>query len=196
MTIKTMGSQKEAQIINIGNKNTEKAVLHYNVDYDSMKPEETIRNFVGDIRGMITRYDGDKARLIEIEAELQDLMHYVEISSYKRVADGYKLYRKIAELRRERRACKNEIDLLWPIYEYFHATEVLNRLTTVQGNVSKAKEAIDQRVYGVRTDILSDWMEEKKPETTVTAVEETEPYTTSNQKIAGYWDQNMEAEAK
>ena len=196
MTIKTMGSQKEAQIINIGNRNSEKAVLHYNIDYDSTKPEETIRNFVGDIREMIARYDGDKARLIEIEAELQDLLHYIEIANFKRVTDGYKLYRKIAELRRERRACKNEIDLLWPIYEYFHATEVLNRLTTVQGNVSKAKEAIDQRVYGVRTDILDDWMEEKKPETTVTTVEETEPYTTSNQKISGYWDQNTEAEAK
>ena len=88
------------------------------------------------------------------------LEHYMEIGKFKKVTDGYRMYRKLAELRRERRACKNENDLLWPIYEHFHATEVLNRLSTVQGEVAKVKSAIDARYYQIRTDALDEWVDQ------------------------------------
>ena len=170
MNVKTFGTQKEAQTVALAPINKHATNLHYDVDYDSTHPEATIRNFVSDINDMIARFEGNKVRLFEIEDELQDIFHYIEISTYKSVPIGYKLYRKLAELRRERRACKNENDLLQPIYEYFHATEVLNRLTYVQGECSKAKEAIDNRYYTVRTDILQQWMEPEKPQEETTTV--------------------------
>ena len=82
----------------------------------------------------------------------------MEIASFKNVAVGYRLYRKLTELRRERRACKNECDLLQPVYDYFHATDVLNRLTILQGDCVRAKDAIDNRTYMTRTDVLEPFL--------------------------------------
>ena len=163
MNIKSFGTQKNQTVVDMKSRKAN-PILHYNVDYDSTKPEETIRNFVSDIRGMVSKFEWNRNRISEIETELVDLEHYIEIASYKTVPNGYKLYRKLAELRRERRACKNENDLLQPIYEYFHATEVLNRLSTVQGECAKAKNAIDGRCYLVRTDILEEYLNPPKKE--------------------------------
>lgn len=173
MKITTAGTQKEAQTVDVvPGKNP---ILHYDIEYDSSHPEKTIREFVADIKTMISRFESNKTRIIEIENELLDIYHYIEISSYKTVPAGYKLYRKMAELRRERRACKNENDLLQPIYEYFHATEVLNRLSRVQGECAKCKESIDNRTYMVRTDILDELMEAKKEDSTDDIVKMLEP---------------------
>lgn len=163
MNIRSFGTQKEQTVVDMSTRRAN-PILHYSVEYDSTRPEETIRNFVADIRGMIAKYEYNKNRIAEIETELVDLEHYIEIASYKTVPNGYKLYRKMAELRRERRACKNENDLLWPVYEYFHATEVLNRLSTLQGDVAKVKGAVDSRSYLVRTDILEEYMNPPKKE--------------------------------
>lgn len=175
MIIRTAGSQKESQVMDI-QPSKPNQVLHYSIEYDTTHPEETIRKFCSDIREMVARYEGNKQRLIEIEGEHQDLLHYIEISPFKKVTDGYKLYRKLAELRRERRALKNENDLLQPLYDTFRQPDILNRLSKVQGDVSKVHDAIDGRVYGMRTDILNDWFEpEKKEEPGVTVVEAEEP---------------------
>lgn len=175
MIIRTAGSQKQSQVMDI-QPSKPNQILHYSIEYDTTHPEETIRKFCSDIREMVTRYEGNKQRLIEIEGEHQDLLHYIEISPFKKVTDGYKLYRKLAELRRERRALKNENDLLQPLYDTFRQPDILNRLSKVQGDVSKMHDAIDGRVYGMRTDILNDWFEpEKKDEPGVTVVEAKEP---------------------
>lgn len=157
MRITTGGTQKETQIVELAPQKV--TTLHYDLDYDFTKPEETLRDFVSNMKAMVARFEYNKARIIEIEAELVDLYHYIEISPFKNIAEGYRLYRKHAELRRERRACKNENDLLQPIYEHFHATEVLNKLTMVQGEVAKCKAAIDARTYTVRTDILDEYID-------------------------------------
>lgn len=162
MVIKTNGTQKEAQVINIAQK--AKHVLHYNIEYDSTHPEETIRNFVSSVKDMVARYENDKLRIFELEAQEEDLKHSMEILPNQKVSDGYKLYKKLREVRKERRSCKNEIDLLQPVYEYFHATEVLNKLSHVQGQCAIAREAIDGRVYSVRTDILDELLEPVKTE--------------------------------
>lgn len=175
MIIRTAGSQKESQVIEI-QPNKPNPIMHYTIEYDTTHPEETIRKFCSDIRGMVSRYEGNKQRLVEIEGEHQDLLHYIEIAPFKTVPNGYKLYRKLAELRRERRALKNENDLLQPLYDAFRQPDILNRLSKVQGDVSKVHEAIDGRVYGMRTDILNDWFEpEKKEEPGVTVVKSDEP---------------------
>lgn len=159
MIIKTAGSQKESTIVNQNAvSNGMPPMLHYNLDYDTTKPEEVIRSFVAGIKASISRYADNKQRITEIETELVDLEHYIEIEDYKPVPKGYSLYRKMAELRRERRACKNENDMLQSIYDYFHATDVLNKLTAVQGQCSRVKSAVDMRVYTVRTGVLNEFM--------------------------------------
>lgn len=160
---KMNGTQKESTVVELAERRKKNPkVMQYTVEYDSTKPEETLRKFISDVRGMMSRYNSNKDRLDQIEQEIIDIEHYMEISSYKSVPGGYRLYRKLAELRRERRACKNENDLLQPIMEHFHATEVLNKLTWVQGECAKAKSAIDSRVYSVRTDVLNPFLEPEK----------------------------------
>lgn len=164
MVIRTNGTQNESKIMEFVPRQA--TMLHYDVEYDTLRPEEEIKDFVRDIKGMVARFNDNKLRIFQIEEELNDLEHYMEIGKFKNVPEGYKLYRKLAELRRERRACKNENELLKPVYEHFYATEVLNKLTAVQGECSKVKSTIDARTYTVRTDILDEWLnpEKKEPE--------------------------------
>lgn len=67
--------------------------------------------------------------MTELENEMQDLLHYIEMAADKNAAVGSKLYKKLADIRRRRRICKNEIDLLTPVYEQFHATQFLEHLS-------------------------------------------------------------------
>lgn len=163
MIIRTQGTQKESQIVEINQDNPKiTPILHYDLDYDVTHPEDTIRQFCNDIQGMMERLTGNKDRVQRIDAELNDLEHYMETTAFKPVSQGYRLYRKLAELRKERRACKNEIELLQPIWEYFHATDVLNKLRTVQGECRKMKAQIDDRCYVCRTNVLEECAEPKK----------------------------------
>ena len=91
MKITTGGTQKETTIVELAPKQVN--TLHYDLDYDFTKPETTLHDFVSSVKDMLARYEGNKTRIFEIEAELNDLEHYMEIGSFKNVPDGYKLYR-------------------------------------------------------------------------------------------------------
>lgn len=133
--------------------------LLFSVDeYDSQKPEETFRMFIRSVKEMVKKYDANIARIAELEDQMQDVMHFMEMAKPKNVPIGYKLYKKLTDIRKERRACKNENDLLKPVYDMFHGTKLLDQLSYVQGECGKAKKAIDGRAYSVRTDILEDLM--------------------------------------
>lgn len=162
MNIKTFGSQKESQVISVEQKTGPK--LRYTFEYDTTQPESKIKDFVMDIRGMVARYETNTTRIKDIENQLSDIEHYMEITSYKNIREGYRLYRKLAELRRERRALKSENDLLRPVKEYFTTTNVLDKLSNVQGDVAKSQSLIDSRVYTVRTDVLDEWMKKDEDE--------------------------------
>ena len=129
-------------------------VLFSSEEYDTLHPESTLRLFCGDIREMISRYEGNKIRFNELENEMQDLLHYIEMAGDKNANAGYKLYKRLAEVRRQRRAYQNEIDLLQPIYDNFKDTDLLNILAEVQGKCGTARKQIDGRAYTVRTDVL------------------------------------------
>ncbi len=125
-------------------------------EYDTLHPEEALKTFCSTIRDILSRYEFDKIRLNELENQMQDLLHYIELTENKNANAGYKLYKQLAIVRRERRVCKNEIDLLQPVYEAFHETGLLNRLSELQGKCRTQKQFIDKRGYAVRTDILNE----------------------------------------
>lgn len=133
-------------------------VLFNSEEYDTLHPESTIRLFCGDIREMISRYEGNKERFSELENEMQDLLHYIEMAGDKNANIGYKLYKRLAEIRRKRRACQNEIDLLQPIYDNFKDTDLLTKLADIQGKCSSNRKQIDGRAYTVRTDVLDQFI--------------------------------------
>lgn len=123
--------------------------------FDSLMPEEKLKDFLGFARDVITRYEADVRRQSDLEQETQDLLHYVELSDDMNACVGNKMYQKIREIRRERRACKNEIDLLKPLYDYLADKTVINQLAAIQGKCRTSKEAINQRAYTLRTDVIT-----------------------------------------
>ena len=139
--------------------NPERPLLFSADEYDSKKPEDTFRAFIRNVKDMVKKYEANIARIAELEDEMQDVMHFMEMAKPKNVPTGYKLYKKLTDIRKERRACKNENDLLKPVYDMFHGTKLLDQLSFVQGECGKAKKAIDGRAYAIRTHILEDMID-------------------------------------
>lgn len=125
-------------------------------EYDTLHPEETFKHFCCSVRELLSRYEQNSSRLSELDQQMQDLLHYIELSGDKNANAGYKLYKQIAIVRRERRACKNEMDLLQPVYDAFQDDVLLNKLYDIQAKCRNAKRQIDNRAYTVRTDVLKD----------------------------------------
>lgn len=130
-------------------------ILSSDIEYDTLHPEETIKEFCAAIRNMLARYQYNKEQYDYLEQEMQDILHFIEMGSDKNANTGFKLYKQLAEIRRQRRICKNEMDLLQPIYDAFGGNEKLNVLAQVQGLCRTTKQAIDNRAYTVRTDVLN-----------------------------------------
>lgn len=129
-------------------------VLTDHLEYDSMHPEDVVKNFSSSIKAMLERYQYDKDQYVLYEQKMQDLLHYIEMTADKNANLGFKLYKQLAEVRRQRRICKNEMDLLQPIYDEYSDNTKLNALAKLLGNCRFAKQSIDNRVYTVRTDAL------------------------------------------
>ena len=136
-------------------------ILSSDLEFDTMHPEETIKGFCESIRNMLSRYQYNKDQFNYLENEMQDLLHFIEMGADKNANSGYKLYKRLAEVRRERRVCKNELDLLQPIYDAFGGGEKLNVLAQIQGTCRVTKQTITNRAYTVRTDALSPFVKEK-----------------------------------
>ena len=133
-----------------------KPVLGGCIDYDTKHPDEVLKDFCANIRDMLAQYEYDKDRLNEMENQMQDILHYIELTGDKNANTGYKLYKRLTNIRRERRACKNEIDLLQPVYDAFKDTGLMSRLTDLLGKCRSNKQFIDSRGYAIRTDVLKD----------------------------------------
>ena len=152
--------QKVSEPVVIEREHVEpRPILSSDLEYDSLKPEETIRNFCASIRNMLSRYQYCKEQFSLLENEMQDLLHFIEMAADKNANLGFKLYKRLAEIRRERRVCQNELDLLQPIYDAFGGGEKLNVLAQIQGACRTTKQAIDGRAYTVRTDVLDQFIQ-------------------------------------
>lgn len=139
-------------------------LIKYPVEYDTTNPITKLGGFIFDVERMITRYEKNDLRIQEIEEELYDMEHFVEIAPAQNAAKGYKVYHKMADLRRERRARKNENALLRPIYDYFYKAAVLPRLRSMYGEVYKIKQSIDDRKYSVRTKAIDEFFDKPPKE--------------------------------
>lgn len=125
-------------------------------DYDTVHPVERIRDFAAFSRDVIARYEENKRQLGVFECETQDVLHYIELHGDLNACEGTKMYRKLREIRRKRRLCKNEIDLLEPVYDFFtnQNPDLCHKLSTLQGRCKTLKAGIDQRQYTLRTGVI------------------------------------------
>ena len=123
-------------------------------EYDSLKPEETLKDFLKFARGVITRYEDNQRLQADLEQETQDLLHYMELHDNMNACMGNEMYKKMREIRRQRRNCKHEIELLKPLYDFFSDQTVIQQLSKIQGQCRTSKDAIALRSYTLRTDVV------------------------------------------
>lgn len=126
------------------------------IDYDTLKPDKRITDFLAFCREVKMRYEGNIRETEEKEAELQDLEHYAELHDGLDIRRGFALYKKLRETRLERRRAKSENELIYPVYAWICDNDkALNTMAAALGNVRKAAEVIDNRKYMTRTDIIN-----------------------------------------
>lgn len=131
--------------------------LTRHMEYDSLNPEEAIKAFIIFLNDAKSRYDEDLRLIEEYQLQKQDLDHYAEMAENLDRTAGHAYYRKVRDMWRNRRQCKNEAELLKPVIDFLESNkEALNQLAQVLGRCRMAKETIDQREYIVRTSILED----------------------------------------
>lgn len=104
-------------------------------------------------QNVIKDYESGLERIKEIHDELQDIEHEIELSPSKNMYLGYLLYRRIRELRIERRRLKEETELMKETYEYFKSQQgqaFKNKLQQLQGNAAKLRKTQETRIYTPR----------------------------------------------
>ena len=137
-------------------KKHEPITLSRDIEFDSLKPVDQLQTFMAFAKDVVTRYEENLRLWEETDKQTQDLLHFIELSGNLNAVEGYKLYRKLAEVRRQRRTYKSEIDLLQPLYEYLkNNMSVINQLTMIQGKCRTNKETIQMRSYTMRTEVIS-----------------------------------------
>ena len=104
----------------------------------------TIRNAIKDIP---SHYDWNMNRIEQIQNETDDLIHMLELTNFN-ASEGYKISRRLKEIRMERRILKDENDLLRPMVG--ELTNMKNKKgvwDAVVGNVRKVKAGKRKRFY-------------------------------------------------
>ena len=104
-------------------------------------------------QNVIRDYEKGLERLDEIQGEIQDVLHEVELSPPKNMYLGYLLYKRLRELRIERRRLKEETELMKETYDYFKGQQgqaFKTRMQQLQGNAAKLRKTQESRTYRPR----------------------------------------------
>lgn len=104
-------------------------------------------------QSVIKDYEKDLERIKEIEDELQDIFHEIEMSPSKNMYAGYLFYKRIRELRIERRRCKEQTEVMKETYEFFKSQQgqsFKNKIQQLQGNAAKLRDVQEKRTYKPR----------------------------------------------
>lgn len=136
---------------------TKPQTLYRLFEYDSLQPEQNLKAFIAFLKSVQARYN-DNFRIVgECDLEGQDLLHKIELGDDMDVLHGYRIHKAIRNVRRQRRVCKNENDLLRPLYAYLEKhDDLIPQLERLQGEIGLLKSAIDDRKYAVRTHVLKE----------------------------------------
>ncbi len=129
--------------------------LQNRIEYDSLNPEEQIRSFLSFARNAILRYEENQRMIETYQQQTQDILHKIELSENMDGPGGFRMYKLLRNVRRERRKCKNECDLLKPVYDYLQAhPEMEGQMAQIQGKCRTLKAGIDGRQYTLRTGVF------------------------------------------
>jgi len=126
-------------------------------DNDLSDTVEILDDFNSLLSNIIQIYDANASEANLHEAEVNDLLHYAELHDNLNACEGYKVYRKIAKARRERRRCKDENELLAAAYAFVKDNpRLIHEVSNLLGKTRGARRTIDQRIYTTRTNIVEE----------------------------------------
>jgi len=131
-------------------------LVNHNIsECDPLHAIDMLCEFNRFLKDAVSRYEENERLRVENEKRSNDLLHYIELRNDMNASEGYKAYKKLAEVRRERRCCKNENELLTPLYTFIQQNaKTINDMTSVLGRCRTIKETIEKRGYCARTDII------------------------------------------
>ena len=96
-------------------------------------------------------YRANETELEQVNGEINDLLHEIELGKPKNAREGYVIYKELREARQRRRKAKEENELLNELYTYLQSQSAFkNRLTQIQGNARKLYTKQQGRVYTPR----------------------------------------------
>ncbi|KNE22458.1 hypothetical protein [Virgibacillus pantothenticus] len=114
---------------------------------DILNTAITIRDSIRDIPKI---YKSNLAQIKELEGEELDLLHQIELTRFN-ARDGYKIAKRIQEIRQERRRLKNENSQLKHLEIIVSKwQDKLPKLDESIGNIRKEKGNITTRKYHCR----------------------------------------------
>lgn len=99
------------------------------------------------------KYESNLDMIKQIEGELQDISHEIELGTNCDMYRGWKLYKEIRELRIKRRQAKDENQILEEMYNFLKeqpSQKFKNKLQQIQGNSAKIVKAQENRTYTPR----------------------------------------------
>lgn len=109
------------------------------------------------LRFAMQQYDMTQEALSHANAESSDLLHFIELHPNLNAAQGYKVYAKLADNRRERRELKMRLEFLEPLCKFVEANgRVTDLLAKLQGDCNAVLKYQGEARYRVKTDILDD----------------------------------------
>lgn len=121
-----------------------------------MKSSESISNFLTFCKNICTDYKNHYDDVDKYEKETQDILHQLELGSYK---ERSKFATALSKIRKERRKSKDFVDINKALVEYLTTPEfirVQRQLEQLLGTCRKQEAHVEnQRVYRarVRTDL-------------------------------------------
>ena len=134
-------------------------------DFDTLNAEETLRTFCAFLRSVIARYEENKRKQEEAEAQEMDLSHCMELVDGLTEKEKLMIFRRLTDALQTRRTCKAENEILIPLYNYISDKELINqlinKLAQIQGATGTVKDTINNRSYGCRTSIRDDFRPEE-----------------------------------
>lgn len=102
---------------------------------------------------VIKTYENNVELIKNLEDQLNDLNHEIELSNPKDMYGGYLMYKQIKELRMTRRRAKDENQLLQDMYDYLKSPQCQsfkNKIQQIQGSSSKTYDSQQNRTYKPR----------------------------------------------
>lgn len=120
------------------------------------KPSSELEQFLGFVAEANRIVDMANQWRVDTENETQDILHAIEIGnlSYQQNA---KLAKKLREIRQQRREAKGVIEKYGAIADWVeNNSKTINQLQSVLGATRKAENAIANKCYKQRTNILKE----------------------------------------